>query len=123
MFCSIIREQRRQVIPRLAETLRAKFENPDFLENYFKYFGYAFLNSPEDIVPNVPIAFYSFHVMVILGFSLDAVCADALWLLLLPEDWKSKVVPLDSIALSQYRCHTLPANWAGLLPRWDDNHG
>ena len=48
--------------------LRTKFDDPDFIQNYFAYFGYAFLNAPEDIVPNVPIAFYSFHIMVVLGF-------------------------------------------------------
>ena len=66
----------------LAAELKGKFENPEFLENYFKYFGYAFLNAPEDIVPNVPIAFYSFHVMVILGFYFWALCGYGLWLLL-----------------------------------------
>jgi cytochrome bd ubiquinol oxidase subunit I len=52
----------------LSAELRQKFDDEHFIENYFRYFGYAFLNSPEDIVPNVPIAFYSFHIMVILGF-------------------------------------------------------
>lgn len=33
----------------------------------FKYFGYGYLNTPEDAVPNVPLTFYTFHVMVILG--------------------------------------------------------
>lgn len=36
-------------------------------EDNFKYFGYGYLNSPEDIVPNVPLTFYSFHVMALLG--------------------------------------------------------
>ena len=49
-------------------TLKQKFEEKDFIDNYFNYFGYAFLNAPEDILPNVPVAFYSFHIMVILGF-------------------------------------------------------
>jgi cytochrome d ubiquinol oxidase subunit I len=48
--------------------LRTRFDDPDFIQNYFAYFGYAFLNAPEDIVPNVPISFYSFHIMVALGF-------------------------------------------------------
>ena len=48
--------------------LRTRFDDPDFIQNYFAYFGYAFLNGPEDIVPNVPISFYSFHIMVALGF-------------------------------------------------------
>lgn len=40
----------------------------DFYDNYFRYFGYGYLNSSTDIVPNVPIVFYSFHIMVALGF-------------------------------------------------------
>jgi cytochrome d ubiquinol oxidase subunit I len=32
-----------------------------------KYFGYGYLNSPEEIVPPIPITFYSFHIMVGLG--------------------------------------------------------
>ena len=38
-----------------------------FNEN-FKYFGYGFLNDPKSIIPNVPMTFYSFHIMVGLGF-------------------------------------------------------
>ncbi|MFZ4563529.1 MAG: cytochrome ubiquinol oxidase subunit I, partial [Bacteroidales bacterium] len=37
------------------------------LNRNFPWFGYAYLNSPESIVPNVPITFYSFHLMVYLG--------------------------------------------------------
>jgi cytochrome d ubiquinol oxidase subunit I len=29
--------------------------------------GYGYLKSPEQAVPNVPLTFYSFHVMIILG--------------------------------------------------------
>lgn len=35
-------------------------------ENY-KYFGYGYLQSPVEAVPNVPLTFYSFRVMVICG--------------------------------------------------------
>jgi cytochrome d ubiquinol oxidase subunit I len=49
-------------------TLLQKFRDKDFRDNYFKYFGYAFINSPEDVIPEVYGAFYSFHLMVILGF-------------------------------------------------------
>ena len=48
--------------------LLKKFRDKDFRDNYFKYFGYAFINSPEDVIPDVYGAFYSFHLMVILGF-------------------------------------------------------
>ncbi len=38
----------------------------DFKENY-AYFGYGYYDDPHDLIPNVPITFYSFHIMVILG--------------------------------------------------------
>jgi cytochrome d ubiquinol oxidase subunit I len=55
------------------KVLAAKFdektiEGKAFLNDYFKYFGYGYLNNPNDIIPNVPITFYSFHIMVALGF-------------------------------------------------------
>ncbi|MBN2215371.1 MAG: cytochrome ubiquinol oxidase subunit I [Bacteroidales bacterium] len=50
------------------EALKAKFYDPGFKEEYFRYFGYGFLNDINSIVPNVPLTFYSFHIMVVLGF-------------------------------------------------------
>lgn len=32
-----------------------------------EWLGYGFLEKPADAVPNVPLTFYSFHIMVILG--------------------------------------------------------
>lgn len=32
-----------------------------------KYFGYAALKNPVDVIPNIPVTFYSFHLMVALG--------------------------------------------------------
>jgi cytochrome bd ubiquinol oxidase subunit I len=52
----------------LITSLLKKFQDKNFRDNYFKYFGYAFINSPEDVIPDVYGAFYSFHLMVILGF-------------------------------------------------------
>jgi len=37
------------------------------LKDNFSYFGYAYLSSPADTVPNVPLTFYSFHFMVFMG--------------------------------------------------------
>ncbi|MBN1413783.1 MAG: cytochrome ubiquinol oxidase subunit I [Bacteroidales bacterium] len=48
--------------------LKEKFYDPSFKEDYFKYFGYGFLNDPNSLIPNVPLTFYSFHLMVGLGF-------------------------------------------------------
>lgn len=36
------------------------------MEN-FPWFGYAYLQAPQDLIPNVPLTFYSFRIMVILG--------------------------------------------------------
>jgi cytochrome d ubiquinol oxidase subunit I len=47
--------------------LLAKFNDEDFKENYFAYFGYSYFENPHDIIPSVPISFYSFHIMVALG--------------------------------------------------------
>ena len=37
-------------------------------ESHYQYLGYGYLNDPDSIVPNVPLTFYSFHIMVTLGF-------------------------------------------------------
>ncbi len=52
----------------------------EFLQEYFRYFGYGYLVSPEDIVPNVGLVFYSFRVMVGLGFFFILLFAVNLWL-------------------------------------------
>jgi len=64
------------------EKLRNIFRDKSFIDNNFRYFGYAFLKSPEDAIPNVPVAFYSFHLMVLLGFFFIAVCALSIFLLM-----------------------------------------
>ncbi|NJO89882.1 MAG: cytochrome ubiquinol oxidase subunit I [Chloroflexia bacterium] len=52
----------------LYNNLKEKFASKEFQETYFKYFGYGFLNDPKSLIPNVPISFYSFHIMVLFGF-------------------------------------------------------
>lgn len=38
------------------------------LDENFKYFGYGyFVDDPSRLIPNVPVTFYSFHLMVALG--------------------------------------------------------
>lgn len=51
-----------------AEVIKARFDDPDFRDNYFSYFGYGFNDDVNYYIPNVPLTFYSFHIMVILGF-------------------------------------------------------
>lgn len=55
-----------------ARTLAVKFdpgkpEGKYFLDNYFRYFGYGYISNVNELVPNVPLVFYSFRVMIFLG--------------------------------------------------------
>lgn len=62
-----------------ADSLKAKFYDPNFNKEYFKYFGYSYFNEPHDLIPNIPINFYSFHIMVALGLWFILLFILALW--------------------------------------------
>jgi cytochrome bd ubiquinol oxidase subunit I len=62
-------------------SIKGIFNGKDYNEKYFRYFGYASVNKPEDVVPDVPGSFYSFHLMVMLGFLFILIFAIALYLL------------------------------------------
>jgi cytochrome d ubiquinol oxidase subunit I len=49
------------------------------LDDNFKYFGYGYITAPSELVPNVPMTFYAFHLMVILGGFLLVLFAVATW--------------------------------------------
>jgi cytochrome d ubiquinol oxidase subunit I len=51
-----------------AAEIASLFKDKNFVDNYFRYFGYAFLKNPGDVIPNVKVSFYTFHLMVMLGF-------------------------------------------------------
>jgi cytochrome d ubiquinol oxidase subunit I len=51
-----------------ADSLKMQFKDKAFLDEKFKYFGYGFKDDVDYYVPHVPLTFYSFHIMVILGF-------------------------------------------------------
>jgi cytochrome d ubiquinol oxidase subunit I len=48
-------------------SIRAKFNDPAFIDNYFRYFGYGYYENPVDLIPSVPVSFFAFRIMVILG--------------------------------------------------------
>ena len=50
-----------------AGNTRKAEEQRAILEENFGHFGYGYLEKPEDAVPNVPIVFYAFRIMVMLG--------------------------------------------------------
>jgi len=67
-----------------AAAVLAKFdpstaEGAEFLKEYFAYLGYGYLRSPLDTVPNVPLLFFSFRVMVGLGMIFILVFALMSW--------------------------------------------
>ena len=55
-------------------------EGAAFLRDYFAYFGYGYLSAPEKTVPNVPLVFYAFRVMVGGGCFFLLLCAVVWWL-------------------------------------------
>lgn len=59
--------------------LKAKFSDKKFVDNYFRYFGYSYFSSPWQVIPSVPILFYSFRIMVALGFFFILLFALAIW--------------------------------------------
>jgi cytochrome bd ubiquinol oxidase subunit I len=63
------------------DSINLIFSDKEFQNNYFRYFGYSSVNKPEDVIPNVHISFYSFHLMVILGFLFIIIFGTAFYLL------------------------------------------
>ena len=55
-------------------------EGEEFLREYFAWFGYGYLSSPEQTVPNVPLLFYSFRTMVGFGMLFIALLVTVWWL-------------------------------------------
>ncbi|MBR4043376.1 MAG: cytochrome ubiquinol oxidase subunit I, partial [Bacteroidaceae bacterium] len=55
-----------------AEARRVLDENVD-------YFGYGYIDQPEELIPNVPLIYWSFRVMVGLGCFLLALMVVVLW--------------------------------------------
>ena len=56
-----------QVAVSAKDSTAAVIHKAQLKENY-PQFGYGYLDKPEDLIPNVPMIFYSFHIMVMLGF-------------------------------------------------------
>lgn len=48
------------------DTVKAA-KNRAVLEQNYSHFGYGYLDEAKQMIPNVPLVFYSFHLMVMLG--------------------------------------------------------
>jgi len=66
------------------------------IDSNFQYLGYAYLDDPKEAVPNVPLTFYSFHLMVTIGGYLILFFIVVLLLIYKPKliPWKDKFTKL-----------------------------
>jgi len=62
--------------------MREKFNDPQWVEDYYRHFGYGYYQGRElnELIPNVKINFYAFHIMVILGIHFLILTLIAFWL-------------------------------------------
>lgn len=42
-------------------------QHKDVLMANYTYFGYGYLDTPEQLIPNIPLTYWSFHLMIYLG--------------------------------------------------------
>lgn len=93
--------------------LLRKFSDPEWLEGYYKYFGFGYYKDRElkELIPNVKLSFYSFHVMVILGVHFMIFTLLVLWLSLKNRWGKHKW--LMWVALI-----TIPMPWIASQSGW-----
>ncbi len=84
-----------------ADSLRAKFEDPQWMEDNFKYFGFGTYYDEDPVkleanafkmIPSVSLTFYAFHIMVILGGYFLVLFIVVLWLVLINKLEKYKFV-------------------------------
>ena len=68
---------------------KANEELKKFESNY-EYFGYGYYNNPYNLIPNIAVTFYSFHVMVALGFLFVLIFILVLFFLLKKDIAKSR---------------------------------
>ena len=67
-------------------------EHLSTLKENYSHFGYGFFNNKNDLIPNVPITFYSFHIMVGLGLLFILLFAWLLWASLKDKLQNSKLL-------------------------------
>ena len=59
------------------------------LEENVDYFGYGYLNSPEELIPPVPLVYWSFRIMVGFGGFLLVLMFVVLW-----AEWKGRLAQM-----------------------------
>ncbi len=82
------------------------------LRENFPYFGYGYLNSPSELVPNVPLTFYSFRIMVMLGGYFIALFVGVLVACKWIPQWTGWKWALCAVVL------TIPLAWVASQAGW-----
>ncbi len=64
------------------EAMQEKFSDPVWMDAYYQHFGYGHYRGRalKELIPNVKINFYAFHIMVILGLHFLILSSLVLWL-------------------------------------------
>ncbi len=90
------KDAKREMNDTLVSQLAAKFDDEQWIESTFRYFGYGSYYSDDadqlrknafSIIPNVPITFYAFHIMVTLGMYFLVLFLAMLWF-----EYKNKLI-------------------------------
>lgn len=68
------------------------------LEDNFAHFGYGYLESPADLIPNIPVLYYSFRIMVGLSMLFILLFGWALFMLKRDKLHKQKPFAIFAIA-------------------------
>jgi len=93
--------------------MKEKFEDPQWVDDYYRHFGFGYYKGADmkELIPNVKLNFYSFHIMVILGLHFLILSVIALWLSL-KNRWGDKKWLLWVALL------TLPLPWIASQAGW-----
>ena len=94
---------------RAASTPEEKAAALAVLRANFPWFGYGYLKSPSELVPSVPMTFYSFRIMVMLGGYFIVLFAGLLLLGQRVTRWK--LVQLGVVL-------TIPLAWLASQAGW-----
>ena len=94
-------------------TLKEKFYDPQWLDEYYQHFGFGYYKDRklEELIPNVKLNFYSFHIMVILGTHFLILSIIVLWLSL-KNRWGNRKWLLWVAMI------TLPLPWVASQAGW-----
>jgi len=95
------------------DALTQKFNDPFWLDEYYQYFGFGYYKGRDitELIPNVKLNFYAFHVMVILGGHFLILTMLILWLSL-KNRWGDRKWLLWVALL------TLPLPWIASQSGW-----